>query len=338
VPTAAHSFSLDVEGTTVLSLRPRRHAVALVIALIGVCALASPAGAATKPYSVVISPNTVPAGASVPFQATITNRTTSQTLGSADLTPPPDFTVGGPVSVGVGDASVSANVVHLRNLAIAPGASVTATFMVKVPASQPCAPATFTWKVEAKQSNDFNGTGNNFGPQVDSSVTTSTTCDGTATQCTAASCLGTLNDADASISVNVLNSTGLLTISRGGGIDCVGYQELLAQDFIVDFLANPGTTGGTKTVTVVISKEIMNTLPANGAALLNMCFAAPFPFATKLGFAPTPDQFGLNVGVLPDCSATVGSPCVSKRNKTQSGQGVIVVNAPGGDKDPRYGP
>ena len=321
-----------------LSLRPRRHAVALVIALIGVCALASPAGAATKPYSVVISPGTTVAGATVTFQAKFTNRTTSQTLGSADLAPPPGFTVGSPLSVGVGDASVSANVVHLRNLAIAPGALVTATFTVKVPASQPCAPATFTWKVDAKQSNDFNGTGNDFGPQVDSSVTTSTTCDGTATQCTVASCLGTLNDADASISVNVLNSTGLLTISRGGGIDCVGYQELLAQDFIVDFLANPGTTGGTKTVTVVISKEIMNTLPANGAAQLNMCFAAPFPFATKLGFAPTPDQFGLNVGVLPDCSATVGSPCVSKRNKTQSGQGVIVVNAPGGDQDPRYGP
>ena len=311
-----------------LSLRPRRHAVALVIALIGVCALASPAGAATKPYSVVISPNTVPAGASVPFQATITNRTTSQTLGSADLTPPPDFTVGGPVSVGVGDASVSANVVHLRNLAIAPGASVTATFMVKVPASQPCAPATFTWKVEAKQSNDFNGTGNNFGPQVDSSVTTSTTCDGTATQCTAASCLGTLNDADASISVNVLNSTGLLTISRGGGIDCVGYQELLAQDFIVDFLANPGTTGGTKTVTVVISKEIMNTLPANGAALLNMCFAAPFPFAIK----PGSPQHRTSSDSTSGCCRTA-APRLAMRLQAQQDAGqaraVIVVQAPG---------
>lgn len=320
-----------------LSLRPRRHAVALVIALIGVCALASPAGAATKPYSVVISPGTTVAGATVTFQAKFTNRTTSQTLGSADLAPPPGFTVGSPLSVGVGDASVSANVVHLRNLAIAPGASVTATFMVTV-TSQPCAPATSTWQVDAKQSNDFNGTGNNFGPQVKSSLTTSTTCDGRASDCTLASCSGSATlPGLATLTVSSPGSTGLLTINIGNGLDCAGYREILADDFIVDFLPDPGTVGQEKSVTIEITKAAMQASANNGLAQVNVCFGVPAPatFLVKPGTQPPQlTRDGFNIGLLPDCGTP---PCVADR-KSVGGGATIVVRAPGGDQDPRYGP
>ena len=299
-----------------LTLRPRRHAVALVIALMGACALSSPAGAATKPYSVVISPSTVPAGVSVPFQATITNRTTSQTLGSANLTVPAGLSITR-VSVGTGTATLSetGNIVQLRNLGVGPGKSVIATVVATVPSGNPCAPAGFTWAVAAKQSNDFNGTGNDFGPLApDSSLTTSATCDGTATQCTAASCLGTLNDADASISVNVPGSTGLLTITRGGGLDCAGYDEILAQDFIVDFQPDPGTVGGVKTVTINITKAAMQASANNGLAQVNVCFGAPFIFPVKPGTPKLQNFEGVKIGLLPDCGTP---PCVADRKSVE---------------------
>jgi hypothetical protein len=302
--------------------------------LIATCVLAPPAGAATKPYSVVISPGTAVAGATVAFQAKFTNRTTSQTLGSANLTAPAGFSVLG-ASVGAHAQTVSGNVVQLRNLAIAPGASVTATVNAGVPASNPCAPAQFTWQVAAKQSNDFNGPpGNDFGPLVDSSLTTSTTCGGTATRCTTASCVGTLNDADASISVNVAGSTGLLTISRGAGLDCAGYDEILAQDFTVDFQPDPGTVGGTKVVTINITKASMQASTNNGLSQVNVCFEAPFVFAVKSGSLLQSSGPGLFRGLLPDCGTP---PCIADRQSVGGGAR-IVVRAPGGDQDPRYKP
>ena len=318
-----------------LSLRLRTHGAALLTALVATCVLAAPAGAANKPYSVVITPGTAVAGATVAFQATITNGTTSQTLGSANLTAPAGFTVLG-ASVRGQTQAFSASVAQLRNLGIAPGASVVAIVNARVALRNPCAPDTFTWSVAAKQANDFNGPpGNEFGPLVDSSLTTSTTCGGTATQCTLASCVGTLNGADASIRVDVANSAGLLTISRGAGIDCAGYDEILAQDFTVDFQPNLGTIGGTKIVTINITKAAMQASANNGLAQVNMCFEAPFTFPVKPGTPalqqPTP---GVYRGLLPDCGAP---PCVADRQSVGGGAR-IMVRAPGGNEDPRYGP
>jgi hypothetical protein len=321
--------------TMVPPIRLRAHGAALLIALTATCVLAAPAGAATKPYSVVISPGTTVPGATVAFQAKFTNRTTNQMLGSANLTAPAGFSVLG-ASVRGQTQTVSQNIVELRNLGVAPGASVIATVTAGVPSSNPCAPADFTWQVVAKQSNDFNGLpGNDFGPLVDSRLTTSTTCDGAATQCSPASCLGTLNDADASISVSVPGSSGLLTINRGNGLDCAGYDEILHQDFAVDFMPDPGTTGGTKIVTITITKAAMHASANNGLAQVNMCFEAPFTFAVKPGTpALQPSGAGVFRGLLPDCGTP---PCVADRQSVGGGAR-IVVRAPGGDQDPRYGP
>jgi hypothetical protein len=333
------------------SLRLRTYGAALLTALIATCALAAPAGAATKPFSVVISPNPVPVGKTVPLQATFTNRATTQTLGSADLTPPPrsGFTVGDPVSVGAGDASVSGNVVHLRNLALAPGRSVTARFMVTVPSSSPCAAAKFTWQVLAKQSNDFNGLpGNDFTLQsATSSLTTSTTCDATGTECTLASCSGSATQPGlATLSVSSPGSTGLLTINIGNGLDCAGYDEILAKDFIVDFLPDPGTVGREKRVTIDITKAAMQASTNNGLSQVNICFGAPFVFDVKPGTPALQPFEGLNIGLLPDCGTPIpntspprvaGPPCVDDRQSVGGGA-TIVVRAPGGDQDPRFGP
>jgi hypothetical protein len=131
----------------------KRHLATLTgLALSGVLActlLAAPAGAATtaKPYSVTLSPGSLPGGKhDQVITATLTNQTTTQQLGSANLTSP--FTVLGQ----------SDNVVRLRNLALAPGAS----YRVDIHVDVPCTTGTYQWSVAAKQSNDFNGSGNDM--------------------------------------------------------------------------------------------------------------------------------------------------------------------------------
>jgi hypothetical protein len=152
-------------------------------------------------------------------------------------------------------------------------------------------------------------------------------------------CTATLSNADAQFDItaqgNAQFDAGVLTLNRMTGLDCAGYNELVQGDFAVDFLPNPGFTGRQKLATLTISKEAMQALPENGAAQMNMCFGAPFRFAVKPGTPPLQEpQPGFFVGLLPDCGTP---PCVSKRNKTQAGQGVIQARAPGGDKDPRFG-
>jgi hypothetical protein len=160
-------------------------------------------------------------------------------------------------------------------------------------------------------------------------------------------CTATLSNANTRLGVNaspnLSTDAGVLVINRNLGapiepqIDCDGYNELSDGDFAVDFRTSGD--GREKVATATIDKRTMNAQPENGAAFLNMCFGAPpeAPFAVKPGTpAPQPQQ-GLLVGLLPDCGA-FPPPCVSKRNKTGAGQGVIEVRAPAGPLDPRYSP
>src|SRR3954454_9716901 len=139
---------------------------ALCLLLLG----AAPAHAATvsKPYSATVSvppaapPGSAAAGAHVTFKVVLQNLDTQQTLGSANITRPTGFVVtaastsSGQVTRGPG------GVIQLRNLGLVPSTpprSVSVTIEVDVPCSG-SSPA--TWGVQAKQSNDFNGTGNDF--------------------------------------------------------------------------------------------------------------------------------------------------------------------------------
>jgi hypothetical protein len=119
--------------------------------------LAASAAAATKPYSLVISPGSVSAG-TVTLTAKYTNENSTQQLGSSNLTPPSGFTlVSASAPAGSsGSATIAGNVLQLRGLAIAPGQSTSVTMSVKTP-SATCTASTYTWNVETKQSNDFSG-------------------------------------------------------------------------------------------------------------------------------------------------------------------------------------
>jgi hypothetical protein len=136
-----------------------------VVALMATAVLVPGAGAAPeqKTYTAVVSPD-VSAGQTIPFTLTIVNTTKTQQIGSANLTAPSSFTLISALSPipGGGTATIAGSTggtVQLRNLAIPPGGTKTATFT----AEAPCAKGDYTWSIIAKQSNNFSGPpGNNF--------------------------------------------------------------------------------------------------------------------------------------------------------------------------------
>ena len=135
---------------------------------------ASATAAPTKPFSIAFSANPVPAGVSIPggmpagmtiddFTVTLRNDTKTQMLGSANLTPPTGFTLASAPTLSRGNLiEPLGNMLRLRNLNVAPGGSVTLTVDLRLPCVT--GPATYAWVVEAKQSNDYNGTGNDLTP------------------------------------------------------------------------------------------------------------------------------------------------------------------------------
>lgn len=141
--------------------------VRLLLAAIAAVVLAAPApagadgGHSKKPFHVSLAPAAVAAGATVDaFQVTLTNKAHPQRLGSANVTVPAEFTIVGAPSISRGTVSRDGNLLKLRNLDIRADGSATVTLGLQMP----CAPGDYAWAVEAKQANDFHGSGNNFGP------------------------------------------------------------------------------------------------------------------------------------------------------------------------------
>jgi len=148
----------------------------LAIAVLSIAALAASvaeAGAKPgKPYSLVVESPQWAGVTDAAYTVTLTNDTTTQELGSADVTIPAQLTIVGEPSISGGAVSRSGNLLMLRNLAMQPGGSVTVTLGLRMT----CAAGSYAWSVDAKQSNDFNGLpGNTLGPV---SGTLSTTVQG----------------------------------------------------------------------------------------------------------------------------------------------------------------
>jgi hypothetical protein len=156
-----------------LGCRGRYTWSGLCTALVVLVAAAPASANSNKPYSLVISPQaSLAGGASVQLTATFKNENlpVGQQLGSANLfwptdvmqvtkasvAPPATATVSPSCTVG----SVTGPCVQLRNLALVPGQPpLTVTMTATTPA---CSTASDSWTVEAKQANDFSGTGNDL--------------------------------------------------------------------------------------------------------------------------------------------------------------------------------
>ena len=150
-------------------------------------------------------------------------------------------------------------------------------------------------------------------------------------------CSVTATSGDSSLTLtaagNPQTDAGILRLSFGVGLqlDCAGYTELTADTAVFEM-----TGGRAKVATLQIDKSQMKNKP-NGAAHLQLCFGAPEPFRTRSGIAVQDGTFDWDgdgvaepvyKGLLPDCDAP---PCVSKRKKTNAGDGVIEARLPAGD-------
>jgi hypothetical protein len=102
------------------------------------------------------APNAWAGDVDATLSVTITNTSPSQSLGSVNLTVPAPYSLISSPS----DTVPGGPIVELRNLGLAPGGSVIATLVVAV--DQCTSGSTGAFTVSAKQSNDYNGTGNNF--------------------------------------------------------------------------------------------------------------------------------------------------------------------------------
>jgi hypothetical protein len=133
------------------------------------------AEAAVKPYSLELSPASVPAGGQSTLTARFSNPVgAQQQLGSAKLTAPSglQLVAGSAALDGAGTVTVSGDYVLLRDLSLQPGNSVQLTVAVDVG----CSPGPQTWSVAAKQANAFNGPpGNDLTLVPPSSLTTTIT-------------------------------------------------------------------------------------------------------------------------------------------------------------------
>jgi len=139
-----------------------------VVATIGCLLLtAVPAHSApNKPFTVafiegapdVAGPDALPAGMTLPFTVTVTSVSSQQTLGSANITVPAGYVVSN-LSVDRGDVStLPSGQLALRNLDAQPNVPVNLSMTLRLP----CTSGASSWTIQAKQSNDFNGTGNDL--------------------------------------------------------------------------------------------------------------------------------------------------------------------------------
>jgi hypothetical protein len=154
--------------------------VALVAFLSG--AARSGAGTTIKPFTANFSAS-APGGATTDLHLLITDQSSNQSLGSANVT----AASSGASQFSINSASINGSaclpggcvdstqtfpttLLKLRNLSITPGTTLDVTINV----TTPCTTAAYTWGIQAKQSNDFNGTGNNFTLQAAGSNLTTT--------------------------------------------------------------------------------------------------------------------------------------------------------------------
>jgi hypothetical protein len=124
-------------------------AVALVAAIV---ITAGTAGTSTKPYTASFDPGPLAGGSTAHVHLAIHNLANPQSLGSSNVTAPSGWTIIAASST-QGDANALSGVLQLRNLNLAPSATLNVDITVRTP----CTSGSGTWAIRTKQSNDFNG-------------------------------------------------------------------------------------------------------------------------------------------------------------------------------------
>lgn len=266
----------------------------------------SSCSASGKCYLAAVAPQSAVAGVSQAFTATVTNEATTQTLGSVQITAPDGFVVTGASG---GTATYTSGSALFLNLGLSPGQSATLT----VDATAPCSGGTSAWGVEAKQSNQFNGSGNDFvlDPASSLAATVSGNCslafltepNGTAVGAPITSLVGSTGSP---VSVVVLDGDGnLLTSSTAAVTMAIG--------------SNPGTgtLSGTTTVDAVAGlasfADLSISQTGSGYTLV----------ATSPGITPATSTYFDVWSVLQGCSG----PQCSGSSSTKTTTGTVTTSS-----------
>ena len=341
----------------------------LVIAasMLGVAMLAAPAvgqpatcSSTTKCFFAVkpVVPSNPTAGASNSFTFTIQNEASPQQLGAVQISVPTGFSfmiTDASVAPGAsGTASFTSSSALFQNLSVASGASTTLT----VSATVPCGSGSYQWGIAAKQSNNFNGSGNNFllDPNTNSAQNLSGTLTGSCTQSppcqSGQSCSASASSPTTGDSVTVTTSTpvppgdvvvaGIEGEGTGVSYSCPGYKSSQDVFSFAVFNAKGVPQSIALTVTVRIDKSVVNMSGHPGASSWQICYASTTPFqANAVSGTYTPSTstnppaatiggVPLNTGLLLGCSATQGmSPCVQSQSKNMAGDVIVKFLASG---------
>jgi hypothetical protein len=144
-----------------------------------------------------------------------------------------------------------------------------------------------------------------------------TSCTGTVAGPTSTTVKATSFTDGTTLGVTTLSSPTFPSGACGSGFTPLGTGSN------VDIRPAPGLTE----IAVTWSKDLVNSIPNNGASFFDLCLGTNNVFTTKSG-APATLQDGSYWGLLPDCPKTITSPCVESRNKTSAGDVVVVGAVP----------
>ena len=273
----------------------------LTAAVAGTSAVGATCASSGKCYLTTVAAQSVAAGVSQSFTVTVTNEATTQTLGSVQVTAPAGFVVTGASG---GTASHTSTSALFLNLALGHGQSVALT----VDASAPCRGGASGWSVLAKQSNQFNGSGNDFVTDPASSLAATVTgsCilkflnqpNGTAVGMPITTQVG---GTGSPVSVEVLDGNGALLTS-----------SIAAVTVAIGSNPGPGTLSGTTTVS---ASGGVATFPGLS---INQAGSGYTLAATSPGITPAPQSRFFDIwGALQSCS---GPQCSgSSSSKTTTG-------------------
>lgn len=289
-------------------LRSGMLPLAFMVVVAATVLQSSAAGTSTKPFTASLAPLTVPAGSAATLTLTLANHSTQQTLGSADVNVPSGssfaFALSNhslySLSPYVDWTQTTASVLALRNLNIAPGASLSGTLVVTPPCSS--AGTTWNWYVQAKQSNDFNGPpGNDFSPTSQPSTTVSA--------CTAATLAWGVQPAsagkNATITGTAYDAAGPAVTVRA--VDSQGHTITGATGTVTLGLVSGSSCGGFSGTTASLSSGVATFGGLTSSVVASGCRLS----GTATGYQSTPASGSFDVSLAGEACTASGCPTVS---------------------------
>ena len=329
--------------------------------MLGVAMLAAPAAGQASTcsssskcfFAVSVSPGpgaTPPsnpaAGTNTSFTFTIQNEASPQQLGAVQISAPTGFMItGASVASGAsGTASFTSSSALFLNLSLASGSKTTLT----VSATVPCSSGSYQWGIAAKQSNNFNGSGNNFQLDPDSAGNLSGTLTGSCTvapPCSSTTCSASASSATTSVTVTTSSAAAgdvIVTGIDGASVNysCPTYTSSADVFGFAVYNASGFPQSIPLTVTVRIDKSVVNMSGHPGASSWQICYASTTPFSANAvpgTYTPSTSTnppaatiggVSYNTGLLLGCSATHGTPpCVQSQNKNNAGDVIVTFLA-----------